>query len=51
MHVLPDTPFGEDALQGAKAGTAYGTRNKGNTVALKNINDFDWLKEKYDGNT
>ena len=51
MYVLPDTPFGEDALQGAKAGTAYGTRNKGNTVALKNINDFDWLKEKFNGNT
>ena len=51
MHMIPDTPFGEDALQGAKAGTAYGTRNKGNVEALKNINDFDWLKEKFNGNT
>ena len=51
IHMIPDTPFGEDALQGAKAGTAYGTRNKGNVEALKNINDFDWLKEKFNGNT
>jgi hypothetical protein len=50
MHMIPDTPFGKDALQGAKAGTAYGTRNKGDSQALKAINDFDWLKEKFDGN-
>ena len=50
IHMIPDTPFGEDALQGAKAGTAYGTRNKGDVQALKNINDFDWLKEKFNGN-
>ena len=50
MYMIPDTPFGEDALQGAKAGTAYGTRNKGNVQALKTINDFDWLKEKFNGN-
>ena len=42
--------FGEYALQGAKAGAAYGTRNKGNIDALKLINDFDWLKDKFDGN-
>jgi hypothetical protein len=50
MYMIPDTPFGEDALQGAKAGTAYGTRNKGDVQALKTINDFDWLKEKFNGN-
>jgi hypothetical protein len=50
MYMIPDTPFGEDALQGAKAGTAYGTRNKDDSQALKAINDFDWLKEKFDGN-
>jgi len=50
MYMIPDTPFGEDALQGAKAGTAYGTRNKGNVEALKTINDFEWLKEKFNGN-
>ena len=50
MYMIPDTPFGEDALQGAKAGTAYGTRNKGDVEALKTINDFEWLKEKFNGN-
>jgi len=50
MYMIPDTPFGEDALQGAKAGTAYGTRNKGDVEALKAINDFEWLEEKFNGN-
>ena len=43
-----DRPYGERAIKGAKAGTAYGTANRGNLEALKKINDFDWLKEKYD---
>ena len=50
MYMIPDTPFGEDALQGAKAGTAYGTRNKGDVEALKAINNFEWLEEKFNGN-
>jgi len=45
------SPFGEYAKAGAKAGSVYGTRNKGNKDALKKINDFDWLKEQFDGNT
>ena len=43
-----DQPFGKYALSGAKAGTAYGTANRGNLEALKKINDFDWLKEQFD---
>ena len=46
-----DRPYGEYAIAGAKAGTEYGTNNKGNTDALRKINDFDWLKEQFDGNT
>jgi hypothetical protein len=45
-----DKPFGEFAIRGAKEGTMYGTANKGNIEALKKINDFDWLKEVYNGN-
>ena len=45
-----DKPFGEFAIRGAKEGTLYGTANKGNIEALKKINDFDWLKEVYNGN-
>jgi hypothetical protein len=42
-----DKPFGEHAIKGAREGTMYGSENKGNIDALKMINDFDWLKEKY----
>jgi hypothetical protein len=40
-------PYGEYAIRGATAGTAYGRANIGNTEALKKINDFGWLKEKF----
>lgn len=42
-----DRPFGEYAIAGAKSGAAYGARNRGNAEALKKINDFDWLMEKF----
>jgi len=42
-----DKPFGEYAIQGAKAGTAYGVRNREDVEALKKINDFNWLMEKF----
>ena len=45
-----DRPYGEYAIRGAREGAAYGAANQGNTEALKKINDFDWLKEKFDGN-
>jgi hypothetical protein len=40
---------GEYALKGAKDGAVYGARNKDNVDALKLINDFEWLKERFDG--
>jgi len=43
-------PFGEFAISGAKAGALYGARNKGDIQALKKINDFEWLKDQFDGN-
>ena len=42
-----DRQFGEYAIAGAKAGAVYGARNKGNIDNLKEINDFDWLMEKF----
>ena len=45
-----DKEFGEFAIKGAKAGAAYGARHQGDKEALSMINDFDWLKEKFDGN-
>jgi len=40
--------FGEYAIAGAKAGRQYGLDNKNNLGALRRINDFEWLKEKFD---
>ena len=37
------------ALDGANDGKAYGEANKDNIEALKLINDFKWLKERFDG--
>ena len=39
--------YGEWAIAGATAGSAYGTTNRSNIEALKKINDFEWLKEKF----
>ena len=43
-----DRLFGKYAIDGAKLGALFGARNKGNLEMLKNINDFDWLKEQFD---
>lgn len=43
-----DRLFGNYAIAGAKAGAAYGARNKDNPTALAKINDFDWLKEQFE---
>ena len=45
-----DRPYGEYAIRGATAGTAYGRANQDNVEALKKINDFDWLKDKFNEN-
>ena len=39
--------FGEYAIAGAIAGKSYGFDNAENVEALKKINDFDWLLEKF----
>jgi hypothetical protein len=38
------------AKAGAEQGNDYAGRNRGNITALELINDYDWLKEYYDGN-
>lgn len=43
-----DRPYGQYAIDGAKEGMKYGFDNKGDLTALHNINDFDWLKRKFD---
>lgn len=44
-----DRPFGEWAIKGAIAGRAYGELHRGDLTALKNINDFEWLKKVFSG--
>lgn len=44
-----DQPFGDFAIQGARAGRKYGVSNRDNIEALKLINDFDWLQEQFNG--
>lgn len=44
-----DKPLGEYAIAGAKEGAKYGAANVGNIEALKMINDFSWLEERYNG--
>jgi hypothetical protein len=39
--------FGEYAIKGAIAGRSYGQENKNDIAALKLINDFSWLKNKF----
>lgn len=46
-----DRPYGEFALRGAQAGSAYGKASRGDIEALKKINDFDWLHEQFSNNT
>ena len=42
-----DRSFGREAIEGAVQGKQYGLENKDNNEALKLINDFDWLRERF----
>lgn len=44
-----DRTYGEYAIRGATQGAEYGSKNKNNLKALAKINDFDWLKEIFNG--
>lgn len=43
-----DRPFGEYAIMGAFAGKKYGKANRKKPDALAKINDFEWLKDRFD---
>lgn len=51
LHPVPNADFRHDAKQGAEEGRVYGLDNIGNSEALARINDFDWLKERYESRT
>jgi hypothetical protein len=43
-----DRMYGKYAIAGAKLGREYGEKYKDSPQDLRRINDFDWLKEKFD---
>lgn len=46
--LVDDVSYSYYAYAGALAGKAYGQENAGNKPALSMINDFNWLKEKFE---
>ena len=42
-----DKPYGEHAIRGAKEGREYGVKHSNDTEALYKINDFNWLRERF----
>ena len=45
-----DKPFGKYAIAGAIAGRKFGEENQGNDKMLQKVNDYDWLKTKFNEN-
>jgi hypothetical protein len=43
-----DKPFGKFAIDGAIQGKKYGEENRTNLEEIKKINDFEWLKSRFD---
>jgi len=43
-----DKIFGDECIRGANEGKAYGSRYKDDVEQLQKINDFRWLKERYE---
>jgi len=42
-----DKSYGEYAIRGAKEGREYGVKHSNDTEALYKINDFNWLRERF----
>lgn len=47
LHPVSDADFRHDAKRGAEEGSSYAKENKDNQDALNMINNFDWLREKF----
>lgn len=43
-----DNEYGKYAIEGAQEGRSYGYDSIGDNIALMKINDFDWLKDRYE---
>lgn len=47
-NIGANRPFGEWCIKGARAGRRYGMENIGNKKAVELMNDYDWLRERFD---
>ncbi len=48
LHPVPDAYFRHEAIRGADEGRAYAQANRNNVEALARINDYEWLRNRYD---
>ena len=49
LHPVPDAFFRAEAKLGAEQGKAYGEKYAHSPNDLKRINNFEWLKDKFNG--
>jgi hypothetical protein len=47
LHPVPDAFFRHDAKRGAEEGRAYAQDNRNNVEALSRINDYEWLRNRF----
>lgn len=47
LHPVPDAYFRHEAKRGAEEGRAYALANKNDVAALARINDYEWLRNRY----
>lgn len=48
LTYYPNKPFAQEAADGAYDGREYGRKNAADPAALALINDFDWLKNRFE---
>ena len=48
LNPLADCGYSTEAMKGAEQGKAFALENKNNLTELNNINDYDWLRNRYD---
>ena len=47
LDPIANADFSSDAKAGAEQGKAFALKNKMNINELNNINDYEWLKDRY----
>lgn len=47
LHPVPDAYFRHEAKRGAEEGRAYALANRNDVEALARINDYEWLRNRY----